>query len=353
VNDQALGIVLLELASRKEDDSEKVSLLVEARSADPSCDIVRERLLAFLCSVLESDGEVDDALLVTLIFEKEDTIPPPLLPKLKLKPEALRSVPPHSLLKLAEQLMSAGRASDASCIAVEAAKAHDLSGEVEASQKAYVRAYHMDRRNEAASHGVVEMCSATIRRCEELTTKNRALGEAVEKMRTDRERVDRELVQLRETVGAITNTMSSITIEWDVSSIDVSNMTGSEIRTSTIFNILGSGMRAVLAFQRKAVDRGGSAFIGVYLVVDGFCSMDFTIAVDEDEKHCNKVFKPRLELGEGQSWASYGPIGDGGHGLDASGQAFRRKDNYNMVRVTIRSFKVEKLAVTIQNRRLH
>merc|ERR1712216_104663 len=75
-------------------------------------------------------------------------------------------------MTLAEQLMDAERSTDAACIAVMAAKKLESRREIDAAQKAYIRAHSMDRTNSDASIAIVGICANTSRRCEELEKKN-------------------------------------------------------------------------------------------------------------------------------------------------------------------------------------
>ena len=104
-------------------DKAKVTLLVGARSADPGCPAVRERLIVLLTRALVSRDAVDENLLLTLLFEKLDAVPADLLPHLSLEPARLLSLPSASLLALAEQRVTAGRSGDGARVAVAAAKA--------------------------------------------------------------------------------------------------------------------------------------------------------------------------------------------------------------------------------------
>ena len=104
-------------------DKAKVTLLVEARRADPGCPAVRERLIVLLTRALVSRDAVDENLLLTLLFEKLDAVPADLLPHLSLEPARLLSLPSASLLALAEQRVTAGRSGDGARVALAAAKA--------------------------------------------------------------------------------------------------------------------------------------------------------------------------------------------------------------------------------------
>ena len=101
--------------------------------------------------------------------------------ELKLKLEQLLSIPPVSLMRLAEQLMDVERRTDAARVAVTAANIYESRSEITDAQKAYIRAYRMDQTNDDASRGAIELCAATVRRCDELETKNRELEQEIQR----------------------------------------------------------------------------------------------------------------------------------------------------------------------------
>ena len=108
-------------------------------------------------------------------------MPRELLPKLKLKLEQLLSIPPVSLMTLAEQLIDVERRTEAAGVAVTAAMIYDSRSEITDAQKAYIRAYRMDQTNDDASRGAIELCAATVRRCDELEMKNRDLEQEIQR----------------------------------------------------------------------------------------------------------------------------------------------------------------------------
>ena len=170
-----LALVSMEMSKRCTDDlSAKEALMLKAFEADASNASIQDSLLDWLMDRLNTGNDENESVLISLLFTKHDKVPDELLPKLSLREAQIQQLAPSLSMKLADQLAQAKRGPEGASIAVVAAKAFDACGSKDDAQKAYIRAYHMDRRNEDAAHGVVESCSLASKTCaelRELTTK--------------------------------------------------------------------------------------------------------------------------------------------------------------------------------------
>ncbi|CAE8592875.1 unnamed protein product, partial [Polarella glacialis] len=295
-----LAKILLELACRQEDDKEaQQRLLFQARAADPTNEAVRHCLVEVLSEVLGVEGkDQNEGLLLTMLFEEHQKVPEHLLPKLQLEPAQLKQLKPTWLVVLAEQLAAANRSTESACVAIAAAQAHEAAGNKEAAQQAYILAYGMDRSNEDASHGVVEMCSATTQRCSQLEAQNQQLRVQLASLAETVSRLD---VQVRQQKG---NLPVASSVEWDVSSLDVSQFVKGQSKESPRFNLAGSGVEAWLKFYPKGDQAATAGKASLYVRVSTQTWIDCELFLD----HRRKPVKRRAA--EGSYRHGYRNFGD-------------------------------------------
>ena len=194
-----LAAVLLERARRCDSASQdREDFLAEAWTSDSSNHEVRGGLLKLLLIKLEAGGPLEkEGILLELFFAQHRRVPDRWLSTLPLADASLQTLGPRNCMTLAEQLAEASRRVHAAKIAVFAAKAFDDAGDKDAAQKAYIRAYDMDRTNQDASHGVVESCCATRETCLNLQREIVAMRNGLEEERKKRESFETTNQELR------------------------------------------------------------------------------------------------------------------------------------------------------------
>ncbi|CAE8714115.1 unnamed protein product [Polarella glacialis] len=295
-----LAKILLELACRQEDDKEaQQRLLFQAHAADPTNEAVRHCLVEVLSEVLGVEGkDQNEGLLLTMLFEEHQKVPERLLPKLQLEPAQLKQLKPTWLVVLAEQLAAANRSTEGACVAIAAAQAHEAAGNKEAAQQTYILAYGMDRSNKDASHGVVEMCSATTQRCSQLEAQNQQLRVQLASLAETVSRLD---VQVRQQKG---NLPVASSVEWDVSSLDVSQFVKGQSKESPRFNLASSGVEAWLKFYPKGDQAATAGKASLYVRVSTQTWIDCELFLD----HRRKPVKRRAT--EGSYRHGYRNFGD-------------------------------------------
>ena len=302
----SLAAILLERAKRCEanKDSDEEALLLEAYAADPTHVGVRERLLELLLGALESSGKVDrEDVLLKLLFVQHKKVPEELLPKLSLDQHHVQALDPQSALALAEQLTSASRSRDGAKVAVLAAQAFDASGRREDAQRAYIRAYNMDRSNADASHGVVETCA-------ELRTKIDSLERRVAEQQ---DLIEKLTLQVRErnTQHRSMSLAGGCGFAWDISEIDPAQVPNGQCRESPKFLLAAHGITLWIRYYpqgNKDANNANNGMASVFLHRSQLSKIECRISVGGKERILGSE-TPFVEAGEGRGWCKFIRIG--------------------------------------------
>ena len=280
--------IFAELAFRlKEDNEERLQLLIKAHSIDGEDTEIRKHLKGqHMLQEVDSLAGVDvEGLFLKLMLEDKEEIPAIVLQKLSLQENRIKDLSAEHLMSLAQQLSQAGRRVDAAQVAVDAAKlfaqnANGRADESPESQDAFLKAFGWNRNNEEASDGLVTVVLAL----KESNQKFKLQGEefeALKKMCEDLQEKCKDIDMLRQKCDSLERKFLDpyplgTSFVWDLSSYNFTNMRKGHKQKSDNFQI-SPGISARLQVYPKG--RSGSLpdMAAVHLRLDRPARVRFTL----------------------------------------------------------------------------
>lgn len=280
--------IFAELAFRlKEDNEERLQLLIKAHSIDGEDTEIRKHLKGqHMLQEVDSLAGVDvEGLFLKLMLEDKEEIPAIVLQKLSLQENRIKDLSAEHLMSLAQQLSQAGRRVDAAQVAVDAAKlfaqnANGRADESPESQDAFLKAFGWNRNNEEASDGLVTVVLAL----KESNQKFKLQGEefeALKKMCEDLQEKCKDIDMLRQKCDSLERKFLDpyplgTSFVWDLSSYNFTNMRKGHKQKSDNFQISPS-ISARLQVYPKG--RSGSLpdMAAVHLRLDRPARVRFTL----------------------------------------------------------------------------
>ena len=269
--------ILHELANRlSEDESEeKLDLLLTAHSIDESDLLIRtslhKLLHAHLLSQEAGKGSSREGLFLKLALE-EGSVPQEVLPKLTLSECHLRQASPEQLMNLCQQLVESDRPADGARVAVFAAKAFTLKGQVRQSEEAFVKAFALDRSNQEVAEGLANAVTSAHKRCEEVEYR---CAELEKTGRASDERFEAQCKELRMKTQELEAQCQTLqrpcalsSIVWDLSSYDFTGFCQNQYEWSEGFQLLSSGVTAWLKIYPKGHSKSYEGQAALFLRVD-------------------------------------------------------------------------------------
>ena len=286
--------IFCELAGRLSEDTleeneEKLQLLVKAHGIDESHPGIREALRKLLHAHMlsrEARGESTmEGLFLKLALEEGD-VPVEVLPKLTLSECHLKQASPEQLMKLSRQLAQHNQPMDGFHVAVLAANVFKVKGHAKQSEEAFLKAFALDPCSEEVAGEVANTLTSLLRCCEALKEKNNALeakckdlqklgdrcNELEEKSRLNESK--RKALELR--CAELESLKLNSSIVWDLSSSDFADFRKGQGHWSGTFQLLCSGITAMLELYPKGREDSGMGKAGLVLHVERPATVNWT-----------------------------------------------------------------------------
>ena len=291
------------MASRLDEQGEKLQLLVQAHSTDSSdehirCVLAKHLSQYMLCRDSSNDSSSHDSsrlegLFLKLHLERQEEIPAAVVSKLSLRQDALKPLSAEELMLLAEMLAKANRQADGARVAVAAAELFVANGNEDESHRAFAYAYYLDCANDLAAFKLCELlgsirhnwkdlsskwhmldskcqdlgaiCDTLTSTCQDLGHRSADLGEKYKDLLDKYNELKGECQELRDKCNAPQKPCEApiMSLKWDLSTYDFTNFTEDQEQLSDEFQLGASGVEAWLELHPKASPDKASLYLHV------------------------------------------------------------------------------------------